>query len=170
MSWAGKILRVNLTAGTTAVEPLRMDWARAYIGWRCVFGAVQLKHSNIFENNIFACVLPHSPKGRVWGKWAYMQLCRGPMTGSRIQRNIFYSSEEFPAFYRELENTKLEECQADYNLFFCVGHKSWCRQYLQELQARGLEQHSLAADPLFFDPQKGDLRLRPDSPAFKIGF
>jgi len=34
MSWAGKILRVNLTAGTVQSEPLNMDWARAYLGSR----------------------------------------------------------------------------------------------------------------------------------------
>ncbi len=34
MSWAGKILRVNLTAGTVASEPLRMDWAKLYLGSR----------------------------------------------------------------------------------------------------------------------------------------
>ena len=34
MSWAGKILRVNLTKGTCTSEPLRMDWARDYLGQR----------------------------------------------------------------------------------------------------------------------------------------
>ena len=34
MSWAGKILRVNLTNGTVASEPLRMDWAKQYLGSR----------------------------------------------------------------------------------------------------------------------------------------
>jgi len=34
MSWAGKILRVNLTAGTVKSEPLNMEWAQAYIGSR----------------------------------------------------------------------------------------------------------------------------------------
>ncbi len=34
MSWAGKILRVNLTAGTVKSEPLNMEWARAYLGSR----------------------------------------------------------------------------------------------------------------------------------------
>ena len=34
MSWAGKILRVDLTAGTVKSEPLNRDWARAYIGSR----------------------------------------------------------------------------------------------------------------------------------------
>jgi aldehyde:ferredoxin oxidoreductase len=34
MSWAGKILRVDLTRGTVKAEPLNMDWARGYIGSR----------------------------------------------------------------------------------------------------------------------------------------
>ncbi len=34
MSWAGKILRVNLTAGTVKTEPLNKEWARAYLGSR----------------------------------------------------------------------------------------------------------------------------------------
>jgi aldehyde:ferredoxin oxidoreductase len=34
MSWAGKLLRVNLTAGTVKTEPLNMEWARAYLGSR----------------------------------------------------------------------------------------------------------------------------------------
>ncbi|HEU5295584.1 MAG TPA: aldehyde ferredoxin oxidoreductase family protein [Burkholderiaceae bacterium] len=34
MSWAGKILRVNLTAGTIKSEPLNMAWAKQYLGSR----------------------------------------------------------------------------------------------------------------------------------------
>ena len=34
MSWAGKILRVNLSTGSVKSEPLNMDWARAYLGSR----------------------------------------------------------------------------------------------------------------------------------------
>jgi aldehyde:ferredoxin oxidoreductase len=34
MSWAGKILRVNLTTGTVKSEPLNMQWAQAFIGSR----------------------------------------------------------------------------------------------------------------------------------------
>ena len=34
MSWAGKILRVDLTAGTVKSEPLNMTWAREYLGSR----------------------------------------------------------------------------------------------------------------------------------------
>ena len=34
MSWAGKILRVDLSAGTVKSEPLNMTWAREYLGSR----------------------------------------------------------------------------------------------------------------------------------------
>src|SRR3972149_1098801 len=34
MAWTEKILRVNLTQGTVAPEPLNMDWAMQYLGQR----------------------------------------------------------------------------------------------------------------------------------------
>jgi parallel beta-helix repeat protein len=37
-------------------------------------------------------------------------------------------------------------------------------------QAQGLDMHSLLADPLFVDMKRGDYRLKPGSPALKLGF
>jgi hypothetical protein len=37
-------------------------------------------------------------------------------------------------------------------------------------QARGMDRHSVVADPLFLDPTRDDYRLKPESPAFKLGF
>jgi aldehyde:ferredoxin oxidoreductase len=34
MTWAGKILRINLTTGDIKTEPLNMQWARDYVGSR----------------------------------------------------------------------------------------------------------------------------------------
>ena len=34
MSWTGKILRVDLSAGTCTSEPLNMQWANDYMGQR----------------------------------------------------------------------------------------------------------------------------------------
>lgn len=41
---------------------------------------------------------------------------------------------------------------------------------LADWQRRGHDVHSLIADPLFVAPQRGDFRLKPDSPAFQLGF
>jgi hypothetical protein len=40
----------------------------------------------------------------------------------------------------------------------------------EEWQKRGQDLHSVIADPLFVDLQKGDFSLKPQSPALKIGF
>lgn len=44
------------------------------------------------------------------------------------------------------------------------------KQMLEKQQRDGIDSHSLAVDPLFVDPANGDFRLKPDSPALKLGF
>ncbi|MBA7577085.1 hypothetical protein ES708_18931 [subsurface metagenome] len=41
---------------------------------------------------------------------------------------------------------------------------------LDEWKNIGFDQHSIFADPLFKDPEKGDFKLNPNSPAFDVGF
>lgn len=68
MSWAGKILRVNLTAGTVQSEPLNMAWARDYIGSRGL-------GTKYFVEEVDAAVDPLSADNKII--WA-----TGPLTGT----------------------------------------------------------------------------------------
>jgi aldehyde:ferredoxin oxidoreductase len=68
MAWAGKILRVDLTAGTVKSEPLNMDWARAYLGSRGL-------GSKYLVDEVDAKVDALSPANKII--WA-----TGPLTGT----------------------------------------------------------------------------------------
>jgi aldehyde:ferredoxin oxidoreductase len=68
MSWAGKILRVDLTAGTCKSEPLNMDWARAYLGSRGLA-------TKYIVQEVDPKVDPLSPANKII--WA-----TGPLTGT----------------------------------------------------------------------------------------
>jgi aldehyde:ferredoxin oxidoreductase len=87
MSWAGKILRVDLTKGSVTSEPLKMDWARAYIGSRGLA-------SKYFIEEVDPKVDPLSPANKlIWstgpltGTMAstggrYTVVTKGPLTGA----------------------------------------------------------------------------------------
>ena len=68
MAWAGKILRVNLTAGTVKSEPLNMQWAKEYLGSRGL-------GSKYLVSEIDPKVDPLSPENKII--WA-----TGPLTGT----------------------------------------------------------------------------------------
>jgi hypothetical protein len=70
----------------------------------------------------------------------------------------------------EIDNNLLYNPKQD---FFAdtVPRKGKTRQFnLEEWQALGHDVHSIFADPLLADPENGDFRLSPQSPAFRLGF
>ncbi len=96
------------------------------------------------------------------------------MTGAVIQRNVLYHSGDQAVFYDQGKNRRLpdawaKEADTDLNLYYCAGDPVLSRAVLKKARREGIDANSIATDPLFVDPGKGDFRLTPKSPARKLG-
>jgi hypothetical protein len=106
------------------------------------------------------------------------------LTDAVIQRNIFYSAGKDTVFIDELPPSnrrstedrrgralaRAKDAHTDYNIYYCAANSKLGKTMLKKQQADGVDTHSLAVDPLFVDPENGDFRLKPNSPALKLGF
>ena len=77
MSWTGKILRVDLTAGTCRAEPLNMQWAKDYLGQRGLA-------TKYYVEEVDPKVDPLSAENKII--WA-----TGPLTGTMASTGGRYS-------------------------------------------------------------------------------
>jgi hypothetical protein len=127
------------------------------------------------ENNIF--VNPGAPP-RFWKSYENNH--------DRFTRNIVVISPKTANKSRDCYNVGSPPLhgrfveEMDYNVFFTDAGQFFAaytptkgrtiRYTLEEWQALGYDKHSLCADPLFVDADNGDYRVRPESPAVKLGF
>lgn len=155
----------------------------------CVGISIKLREGDyrLVENNTF--VHPANPPGLHVG-YEYNH--------DRFVRNIIVTSTKFdrPALdinfqkgkakgdvyqviFPPLKGPVLQEI--DYNVFFNDvgefyatvtprGSKRGIRYTLDQWRKLGFDQHSVYADPIFVDPDKGDYHVKPESPAIKLGF
>ena len=113
---------------------------------------------NVVRNNIFA-----------YSSEAQLQR-------SRVESHLSFTFSRNIVYWKNapLLNGRWGDKQAptDHNLYFDASGApvTFEGRTLAEWQALGKEPGSLIADPKFVDPEKDDFRLRPDSPAVKIGF
>ncbi|MBN2328978.1 MAG: right-handed parallel beta-helix repeat-containing protein, partial [Candidatus Omnitrophica bacterium] len=88
-----------------------------------------------------------------------------------VARNIFVSDKP----YQFIRANPAYAMEFDCNLFYNHGETPMVTgvgesMTMDEWQAKGFDAHSIVADPLFVNPQAGDYRVQPDSPALKLGF
>ncbi|MFC1737715.1 right-handed parallel beta-helix repeat-containing protein [Planctomycetota bacterium] len=92
----------------------------------------------------------------------------------RLLRNIISFSDPGAVLYKV--NERSLPMESDYNLIFHTKGKDMVITGLpgvdtfEDWQKRGFDTHSIIADPLFVDPENDNYSLRPDSPAFELGF
>ena len=115
---------------------------------------------NVIRNNIFAL----NAQNAAW-RWAWQ---KEPPTV--FERNIIYLTQG-SLFHNDGGRTD-NRSRWDSNLFWRTDGQplEFYEDDFEAWQARGLGRHSLIADPQFVDADRFDFRLKPDSPALKLGF
>ncbi|MGJ8744437.1 right-handed parallel beta-helix repeat-containing protein [Polaribacter sp.] len=183
---AGNIIRRNyihdLVAPTGKQSAIRTDGGQMDVLisenliYKCNSQGMTLKLNNRFENNIIADIGP--PRGGL-----YLKLVEGPSTGATLKRNIFYSTTDVCIFLSEPKAGKglvgedsrgrvparIRDVDSDYNIFYSKADNTIAEKRLAKSQSDGVDKNSKATDPMFVDPENGDFRFKPDSPALKMG-
>jgi hypothetical protein len=144
---------------------------------RLVGQGVCSKGLNDIINNLIADLRPSRrpirPERVVRG---YIGLEVNPVKGSRVERNLVVARQNsYPPVIQDRRygtggEPRLSECRAGKNLYYCYTDPDWGRRHLEREQTLGVERASVSADPLFVDFDRSDFRLRPRSPALKLGF
>jgi len=99
------------------------------------------------------------------------------MSGNSFVRNIVRYSDKDAPLFGIFNDVDIKTTFSDRNLFFHDGlplavslpNVSHARQW-SAWKSMGLDGNSLIGDPVFLDAGKRDYRLKPESPAFALGF
>lgn len=151
--WVSGVLRTDdFQDGTT--------WENNII-YRANCGAWEHKGNNNVINNYAIDVFPRG----------YFRIFRDSIDGSVIQKNIFFNTNGKAVFYtyaigpQQVTKTKL-----DNNLYYCGGvTESGTPAFLETIRAQGVGKNDSYADPLFENLKPWNFKLKPDSPALKMG-
>lgn len=121
-------------------------------------------HENVVRNNVFAFTAQHM----LWPYWA-----ASPNT---FERNIVYMTQGdlFMGFTEASLKARLAAHEPlgtwDRNVYRLPARSTFFGRTFPEWQSIGLDRDSVVADPLFVNPAAYDFRVKPGSPALKLGF
>ena len=146
------------------------DWQRGTtweenVIYRSNAGAWEHKGPNNVINNYAIDVLP---KG-------YFRIFRnGPgerIDGSVLERNIFYHPNGAAVFYTfAVGPEQVATSRIERNLYYSGGSgETGTPKFLETLRAQGVSRTDAHADPMFVSLGPRDFRLKPESPALKMG-
>lgn len=99
------------------------------------------------------------------------------MSGNSFTRNIVYYRDKNAPLYGIHNDIDITTTVSDYNVIYHAGlpllipyMKTQSDKQWTEWQKKGLDTHSLIADPLFCNIKEGDFTVSSTSPALNIGF
>ncbi len=187
LSDMGGIYTLGVQPGTVLRNNLIHDISSAHYGGWCIYPDEGSSHI-LIENNVCYDADRHPfhqhygrenmVRNNIWvfgGEAVAVYSRMEPHRGFTWMRNIMVSNGEaiFKSGYApEMEAKRI---QSDLNLFWSVKGKIYFelagkKLSLNRWRAMGRDTHSIVADPKFRNIKKRDLRLAPNSPAFKLGF
>lgn len=149
---------------------------------RCCGEGFISKGRNDIVNNIVYDLRSRTPGGvEVVHQRGFILFPSAPVTGSRVQGNLFVSREAGQAILYEHQKAwkrgkrlqppaSLSSCKADRNLYFNSADKQWAAEFLQGQRERGVEKNSVSIDPGFVDPEGNDFRVGAGAVVGKLGF
>ncbi|MHC4758474.1 MAG: right-handed parallel beta-helix repeat-containing protein [Planctomycetota bacterium] len=132
---------------------------------RCAIQGIVLNdRNNHVENNIV--VDTGQATSDDWQR--FMIYYRGGPRPGRIQRNVLYYTDKRNTYFGTRRD--VQPYPGDYNLYYSKADPDVGREFLEKLQEKGSDKHSICADPMFVDIENNDFRLKKDSPMLKLGF
>jgi parallel beta-helix repeat protein len=123
------------------------------------------------RNHIFNNIIASPPIRVIRGMLSLEPTDSKVNAGSRIFHNIFYAIQsDQPFVFQEGVEQVIGTIEIDRNIYFNSSDPKAADKYLNWARKNNNETKSVQADPLFLDIENGDFRLKPESPALKLGF
>lgn len=184
---AGNIYRHNLVVDAIGLLTTQAGEIRTpYYTWGIYlddYSSNAHVYGNICVRNYRAGVVVHGGRNNVIEnnilvdselQQAEFNNIRGSMVENTFRRNIAVRLRPGGNMIRSGGWTDEVLAECDHNLYWHAGAEppeiTFLGRSLDDWRGMGYDHNSIIADPLFVDPENDDYRLRPESPAFALGF